>query len=191
MFDDLGADHAIETGVGKQRERGVDGRRYTVRPKRRAGQLHGQRVRIEAVQIVVPAARFPVQRAEQRPVAAPVVQDAVAVPQRRPRDDTPVAFGRERVVGDQPAPDLAPVVRAGRRVLREPGVGEFARAHGPQLAFSNMAHQRRSNSPGVQSLPGSADTARLLALAAARSAGCERKYLKPSSRPARSADAHT
>ena len=156
-----------------------------------AASSNGQRVRIETVQIVVPAAGSPVQRAEQRPVSAPVVEDAVAVSQGRPVDDTPVAFGSERVMCDQPAPDLAPVVRAGLRVLGEPGVGEFARAHAAQLAFSNMAHQRRSNSPGVQSLPGSTDTARLLALAAARSAGWARKYLKPSSRPARSADAHT
>ena len=84
VFDDLGADHAIEVAGGQRGERAVDGRLHAVCRKRRGGELDGQRVRIEPVQIVVPAAGSPVQRAEQRPVSAPVVEDAVAVSQGRP-----------------------------------------------------------------------------------------------------------
>jgi hypothetical protein len=61
------------------------------------------------VQIVVSAGGSPMQRAEQGAVSAPVVENAVAVSQGRPVDDTPVTFGGERVMRDQAAPDLAPV----------------------------------------------------------------------------------
>ena len=134
----------------------------------------------------------PVDDAEQRAVAAAVVENATAVGKIGASDHHPVALGSKGVVRQEAATDLGPVIRTTFDVFFERLVRVHLPRHTPTRARGeNIAHQRRSNSGGVQSLPGAAATARLFVLADARSAGCSRKWRSPSSRPSRSAVAHT
>ena len=129
MFDHLRADDTIEVCVRNGGERSVNRGPDTVRLERRDRQLGAEGIRIKAMEIV-PATTTPaVQHPQQRPVSAAVVEYLIALVERRTVDDATIAFGGERVVGDEARPHFAPVICAGLGVLPEPGVGECICAH--------------------------------------------------------------